>query len=137
VLNVLNIYGFEVEPCTRADFNDDGIIGIDDVLEILSLFGLLCNEDIIENPEIPQNLKDEVERITGINLTTEIEKPVFPLPININVNQLESMQDVANVVYYDISGRIVNKQNVNEGVYIAQIFLIDGRVEVVKFYSQP
>ena len=47
------------------------------------------------------------------------------------------MQDVAKVVYYDISGRIVNKQNVNEGVYIAQIFLIDGRVEVVKFYSQP
>ena len=137
IILILNQFGQSVEPCAQIDFNDDGIVGVDDVLDLLSLFGLICETGNIENSEIPQNIKDTIYQVTGIDLNTlsVADDIAFPLPININVNQLETLQDVAKVIYYDISGRQVNRQNVKEGIYIAQIFLIDGRIETVKFYQ--
>ena len=139
IILVLGQFGQTVEPCTQMDFNDDGLVGVDDILEMLSNFGLICATGNMENVEIPEALKEMIQERTGINMgLTGMDEFDFShsSPIVINPYQIESMQDVLAVRYYDINGRLVNKEAIGQGIYIARIVMLDGSLETIKFYSQ-
>jgi hypothetical protein len=139
VILVLGQFGQIVEPCTQMDFNDDGLVGVDDILEMLSNFGLICATGNMENVEIPEALKEMIQERTGIDMgLTGMDEFDFShsSPIVINPYQIESMQDVLAVRYYDINGRLVNKEAIGQGIYIARIVMLDGSLETIKFYSQ-
>jgi len=139
IILILNQFGQSVEPCAQIDFNDDGVVGVDDVLEFISLFGLICETGNIGNAEIPEALKEMIQERTGIDMgLTGMDEFNFShaSPIVINPYQIESMQDVLAVRYYDIGGRQVNKENIGQGIYIARIVMLDGSLETIKFYSQ-
>lgn len=138
ILIALNYFG-SYQVCHPVDMDQDGVIDVDDLLDILSYFGWICGTEFTGAAEIPQAIREMIEERTGIDMgTTEVGEFDFthPLPISINPYQIESMQDVVAVRYYDVSGRQINKENVSQGIYIARIVMMDGSLETIKFYSQ-
>jgi len=138
ILVVLNYYGFN-EPCHPADFDQDGVVGANDVLDILTYFGYYCALGYSEETEIPESIKEMIQEKTGIDMgITGIGEFDFshPMPIVIDPYQIESMQDVLAVRYYDVSGKQINKENIGQGIYIARIVMMDNSLETIKFYSQ-
>ena len=106
---------------------------------MLTYFGYYCALGYSEETEIPEPIKEMIQERTGINMEiTEVGEFDFshPTPIVIDPYQIESMQDVLAVRYYDVSGKQVNKENISQGIYIARIVMTDGSLETIKFYSQ-
>jgi len=138
LLIVLNFFGSE-QYCHPADMDLNGVIDVDDMLDVLSYFGWICDTEFTGAAEIPESIKEMIQERTGIDMgLTGISEFDFShaSPIVINPYQIESMQDVLAVRYYDISGRQVNKESVGQGIYIARIVMLDGSLETIKFYSQ-
>lgn len=138
ILVILNYYGF-AEPCHVADFDQDGVVGANDVLGLLSYFGYYCTLGYSEESNVPDHIKEMIQERTGIEMgvtgTSDFDFSHLE-PITINPYQIESMQEVIAVRYYDVGGRQVSRENVGQGVYIARIIMTDGSLETIKFYSQ-
>ena len=138
VILILQVFG-QFGECQAADFNNDGVVGVDDLLDVISIFGINCQTGMILEPDMPESIKALIQEKTGLNMgVTEIGSLNFShsSPISINPYQIESMQDVLAVRYYDVSGKQITKDEVAYGIYIARIVMRDGTLETIKFYAQ-
>ena len=138
IILLLQVFG-QFGECQAADFNIDGVVGVDDLLDMISIFGINCQTGMILEADIPESIRAVIQEKTGLDMgVTEIGSLNFShsSPISINPYQIESMQDVLAVNYYDMSGKQITKDEVAYGIYIARIFMRDGTLETIKFYAQ-
>jgi len=50
ILEIIQSYSLEVEPCNQFDINQDGIVGIDDILDAIANFDTECGTGLISPP---------------------------------------------------------------------------------------
>jgi hypothetical protein len=56
---MLQYFGLEVEPCNPLDTDQDGIVGVTDILEIIANFDSSCDGQLMPEGEFEMFLKKE------------------------------------------------------------------------------
>lgn len=109
-LILLQYFGL-VQECSELDFDQDGVVGVGDILDFISVFGYNCitgEFQVSDGGEILRSLMDQY----GI----EIEE-----------NPIESVE------YYTIHGAKLNFNDItSSGIYIVKTKYADGSYEVKK-----
>ena len=110
ILFVLENFTLEGE-CNPADFNQNGMVDVEDLLEIISYFGYFCvtgDFQISESEEIMRNLLNQYG-------------------IKIEENPIETVE------YYTIHGAKLNLNDItSSGVYIVKTKYSDGTYNINK-----
>ena len=50
ILQIIQYYGLEVEPCNQFDINQDGVVGVDDILDAIANFDTECGTGLMSPP---------------------------------------------------------------------------------------
>jgi hypothetical protein len=103
-----------VDNCSPYDFNSDNIINNNDVLHLISIYGLICGSDEYNNIV---SLPESVIRFIETN----------------NLDELKLLYEIKDINYYNLLGQKIVFENYS-GPYIQETQYMDGRKEYKKFF---
>ena len=113
ILILLQQYGQVDVECSPYDVDEDNVIGVTDILDVMSVFGTLCNTLISTGEEIPEWVKGAL-RSKGIQIP-------------------ENQNTVENIEYYNIYGAKINLSEItSSGIYIKKIKYTNGNYQIKK-----
>jgi len=124
LLTFLSTPSGQLDDCSEFDFNNDLYIDVNDVLDLLEVFGTICGtqENVLGNP--PEWVLDLVTQKFGL-VVTEVTEPV----INDKICLL------GPPLYFDLHGRQVNdKGRLAPGIYLVVKKWSNGKITTEKIF---
>ena len=106
-----------VGTCSPYDFDNNGVIGTEDVLQFLPKLGLICGTDeYFKVGSIPLNVIDEIRDLS-------------------NINHVILDKQIISTKYYTLRGvEVTYTRSLSNGIYLQETLFSDGTRDVSKIF---
>lgn len=105
ILEIIQSYGLEVEPCNQFDINQDGIVGIDDILDAIANFDTECSTGMVSP------LEGDLRSIIDYEDENIINTKIYNM-VGQEVNNIKFLPNGIYVVVHELKNGFVIREKI-------------------------